>query len=230
MDVLIGTSGYSYSWNKAKPSAFEWYIAQGFNSVEINATFYRLPTMNLSKTWSKAPSCFKFSIKVHRSITHYSRLGANAIDLFIRFRDLLKPIEDKVRFWLFQMPPSFSYKEEHVSNIKDFVSNFNERERFVFEFRDNAWWKYASKMIDLGIVFCSVDAPDLPRDIITSNDVIYLRLHGRYRWYSYLYQEDELNDIINRIYALNPRELAIYLNNDYGMLTNGIYLLNRLTS
>jgi uncharacterized protein YecE (DUF72 family) len=44
--ILVGTSGYTYSWNKGKPNKFEWYLDQGFNSVEINRNFYRFPTEN----------------------------------------------------------------------------------------------------------------------------------------------------------------------------------------
>ncbi len=178
MKVWIGTSGYSYDWNRAKPSAFEWYLMQGFNSVEINASFYRFPSKNWIKAWSKAPDNFRFAIKVHRSITHYARLKGRAVELFNRFIDTLKPMNSKIRFWLFQMPPSYVYNEDNMNNIKDFISNFD-HDKFVIEFRDASWWRYANKINALGIIFCSVDAPDLPRDII-ANDIVYLRLHGRY--------------------------------------------------
>ena len=62
--IKIGTSGYTYSWNKAKPTPFQWYISQGFNSVEINASYYRFPTESWINTWlSTAPDYFTFSIK-----------------------------------------------------------------------------------------------------------------------------------------------------------------------
>jgi len=51
--IRIGTSGYSYSWNKAKPDAFEWYIVQGFNSVEINYSFYRFPQVTSKKNYGE---------------------------------------------------------------------------------------------------------------------------------------------------------------------------------
>ena len=223
MKAWIGTSGYTYDWNRAKPSAFEWYLMQGFNSVEINASFYRFPSKNWLKAWSKAPDNFRFAIKVHRSITHYARLGSRAVELFDRFVDRLKPIEDKIRFLLFQMPPSYTYSIDNLNKIKDFISNFD-HSNFVIEFRDASWWKYTEKVRDLGIIFCSVDAPDLPRDIV-ADTIAYIRLHGRYIWYSYLYQEHELDEIIDKI---NADEVAIYLNNDHGMLENGLYLLNRL--
>ena len=76
--IRIGTSGYTYSWGKAKPSPFKWYIDQKFNSVEINASFYSFPTESWIRTWqNSAPKDFTFSIKVHRSITHYTKLKVN---------------------------------------------------------------------------------------------------------------------------------------------------------
>ncbi|GIU70982.1 MAG: hypothetical protein KatS3mg003_1606 [Candidatus Nitrosocaldaceae archaeon] len=225
MKAWIGTSGYTYDWNKAKPSAFEWYLMQGFNSVEINASFYRFPSKNWMKAWSKAPSSFRFAIKVHRSITHYARLRGRAVELFNKFADILKPMDYRIRFWLFQMPPSFIYSDDNLKIVKEFASMFDD-DRFVIEFRDPSWWQYADKINEFAI-FCSVDAPDLPRDIIASNNKVYLRLHGRYIWYSYLYEENELDEIIDNINNLGLEEVAIYLNNDHGMLANGLYLLER---
>jgi len=73
--ILIGTSGYTYPWNKGKSNKFEWYLDQGFNSVEINGSFYRFPTESWINNWKvKTRRNFRFSIKVNRSITHYTRL------------------------------------------------------------------------------------------------------------------------------------------------------------
>jgi uncharacterized protein YecE (DUF72 family) len=64
-EIKIGTSSYTYSWNKKKPTPFQWYVNQGFNSVEINASYYRFPTEAWLNTWlSIAPlDHFTFSIK-----------------------------------------------------------------------------------------------------------------------------------------------------------------------
>src|ERR671922_91905 len=79
--IKIGTSGYTYPWNKAKPTPFQWYVNQGFNSVEINGSFYRFPTESWIKTWqAAAPNEFTFSIKVHRSITHYTKLKGKSLE------------------------------------------------------------------------------------------------------------------------------------------------------
>ena len=106
--IKIGTSGYSYSWNKGKPSPFQWYVNQGFNSVEINASYYRFPMESWIDTWlSISPDYFIFSIKVNRYITDYTRLkGERALQLWDKFSKTLYRIQDKIDFWLFKMPPS----------------------------------------------------------------------------------------------------------------------------
>jgi uncharacterized protein YecE (DUF72 family) len=52
----------------------------------------------------------------------------------------------------------------------------NHRHKAVIEFRDPSWWKAIDKIEDMGLVFCSVDAPGLPRDRIVTNKTIYLRI------------------------------------------------------
>jgi len=62
----------------------------------------------------------------------------------------------------------------------------------VLEFRDPSWWRLVGEIESCGAVFCSVDAPDLPREVVVSNDTIYLRMHGRTAWYAHYYTRSEL--------------------------------------
>ena len=233
--IRIGTSGYSYSWNKAKPNAFEWYISQGFNSVEINYSFYRFPPLTSIKFWQiKAPRDFTFSIKVHRSITHYNRLKhPRSIELWDQFSKIFEPLQNKIDFWLFQMPANFKFKPENLERVRSFFNSGGimhqvvTRKKAVIEFRDSSWWNEAAlKEIErAGIAFCSVDAPRLPNEIITISDAIYLRLHGTKTWYNYLYPEERLKEIVSDMIAMGAQKKAIYLNNDHGMLPNGLFLM-----
>jgi uncharacterized protein YecE (DUF72 family) len=226
--IGIGTSGYTYSWNEAKPTPFKWYINQGFNSVEINASFYRFPTQSWIKTWLTAPEEFSFSIKVHRSITHYTKLKNRSLELWNRFRQPLESLEKKIDFWLFQMPSNYKYKQENLEAIRAFFEKTNLRNKAVIEFRDSSWWKAAKKIANIGIVFCSVNAPCLPHSLMSTNGAVYLRLHGSKEWYNYIYSEKELDNILSRIKKLKADKKMIYLNNDHGMLQNGLYLLKHV--
>ena len=237
--IKIGTSGYTYSWNKAKPNAFEWYISQGFNSVEINYSFYRFPTFTSIKFWqSSAPKDFTFSIKVHRSITHYNKLKQpRSIQLWDQFSKIFEPLENKIDFWLFQMPANFKFKPENLERIRCFFNSESVaheiviRKKAVIEFRDSSWWnESALKEIEkTGVSFCSVDAPGLPDEIILTGDAIYLRLHGTETWYNYLYPEEKLKEIVSAMKSMQAQRKAIYLNNDHGMLVNGLFLMKNLS-
>ena len=233
--IRIGTSGYTYSWNKAKPNAFEWYISQGFNSVEINYSFYRFPTFTSIKFWqSSAPMDFTFSIKVHRSITHYNKLKQpRSIQLWDQFSKIFEPLENKIDFWLFQMPANFKFNPENLERVRDFFNTESIahrtviRKKAVIEFRDSSWWnESALKEIEkAGIAFCSVDAPGLPNEIISTSDAVYLRLHGSKTWYNYVYPEERLKEIVSDMTSIQAQRKAIYLNNDHGMLVNGLFLI-----
>ena len=99
--------------------------------------------------------------------------------------------------------------------------------KLVLEFRDPSWWKEIKTIANIGIV-CSVDAPNLPNTIINTNDVIYLRLHGSKEWYNYVYSKRKLDSILSKMEKLKASKKAIYLNNDHGMLKNGVYLLEKI--
>ena len=201
---------------------------QGFNSVEINASFYRFPIQSWVKTWLTAPEDFSFSIKVHRSITHYTKLKNRSLELWNRFRQPLESLEKKIDFWLFQMPSNYKYKQENLEAIRAFFEKTNLRNKAVIEFRDTSWWKAVKEIANIGIVFCSVDAPGLPHSLMSTNGAVYLRLHGSKEWYNYIYSEKELDNILSRFKKLKADKKMIYLNNDHGMLQNGRYLLKHV--
>lgn len=226
--IKVGTSGYSYYWNEGKPTPFEWYINQGFKTVEINASFYRFPSKSWTAAWLKAPKDFDFSIKVHRSITHMSKLGEAAVRLWPKF---VKPLEDilgRITFLLFQMPPNFVASQTNIERLSQFFKRVELPCIAVVEFRHDSWWNRVKVVESLGLVFCSIDSPDLPRDVFATNDVVYLRLHGREAWYAYTYTELELLEIVKKLKGLRASKKYVYLNNDHGMLPNGKLLMKLL--
>ena len=126
------------------------------------------------------------------------------------------------------MPPSFKYSAENLEKVCKFFTNIKLHNKAIIEFRNPPWWTAIDKIENIGIVFCSVDAPELPHARIVTNKTIYLRIYGYKKWYQYLYSKIELETILTSIRKLNAGRKAIYLNNDHGMLENGLYLLRRL--
>ena len=229
--ISIGTSGYTYSWNKGKSNKLKWYVEQGFNSVEINGSFYRFPNSSWVDNWeNNMNKDFTLAIKVHRSITHFTRLkGQKPLELWEKFKKPLESIDKKIVFWLFQMPSVFKCNEENLDRITNFVNKASLGNTAVMEFRDPSWWgkRAITKIENIGVAFCSVDAPELPTKLVSINDTTYLRLHGSNEWYNYVYSKRELDQIVSKMRKAGTNRNAVYLNNDHGMLQNGLYLLQR---
>jgi len=219
----VGTSGYTYFWNLGKPSPFRWYVSKGFRTVEINASFYRFPQRSWIYAWIKdSPPDFDFSIKVHQSITHRSKLGPASPRLWEKFLRNLKPMEDKISFYLFQFPSYFKPTRENVLRVKSFVKDMALENIAVFEFRHPGWWRLTDEIASCGAIFCSVDAPELPREIIVSNNTVYLRMHGRTKWYAYYYSNEELLEVAEKLMESCAKRIYVYFNNDHGMLENAL--------
>jgi uncharacterized protein YecE (DUF72 family) len=154
--------------------------------------------------------------------------GEKALQLWYKFKKTLDEINDKIDFWL-KMPASFKFSSQNLETVSKFFSNIKLNNKAIIEFRDSSWWKAIDKIEKIGIFFCSVDAPELPRTRIVTNKTIYLRVHGYKKWYQYIYSKTELDAILTSITKLTADRKAIYLNNDHGMLENGLYLLVKLT-
>ncbi|MCX8095459.1 MAG: DUF72 domain-containing protein [Caldisericia bacterium] len=218
MEIFVGTSGWMYSWNEG--GNFDWYVKNsGLNSVELNASFYRFPFENQIKGWVKKGISLRWSIKVHRLITHKFKLNEGAKESFKKFLELFKPMDDIIDFYLFQLPPSFG--PENKDTLLNFFKNL-EKDKIVVEFRNKKWFN-----IDLeefgnknSILISSIDSPDLQKKIFVINGKIYLRFHGRESWYQYDYGEEELREIADIIKSKKPKLIYTYFNNNHSMLKN----------
>ena len=115
MELLIGTSGYSYKhWSKGvfypnglSPNKWLEFYCEQFNVVELNVTFYRLPKKTTFQGWYKrTPKDFTFVIKGNRFITHIKKLK-DVEDSLKLFADNISPLTKKIKCILWQLPPSF---------------------------------------------------------------------------------------------------------------------------
>ncbi|MCX7942672.1 MAG: DUF72 domain-containing protein [Dictyoglomaceae bacterium] len=228
MKVFIGTSGWSYSWNPKRN--LQWYIENTpFNAIEVNSTFYRFPYESFIKSWAKYGEKLKFVIKVHRSITHIHRLNELAKEQWDKFKNYFISLDNFIDFYLFQMPPSF--KSEYINRVLEFAIYTNLGERFALEVRNKDWFKEEcfDKFRENKITFVSVNAPKLPDNLIITTDSLYVRFHGKEKWYSYIYTQEELKSIAERIKILSPKKVYIFFNNDTGMLPNGEMMVKLLS-
>jgi len=227
MNYYFGCSGWSYShWlGKFYPNDLDrrdWLVfySKYFNSVEVNATFYRFPFPNVVKGWyNKTPGEFNFTLKANRQITHVKKLR-NIDDLlqsFYKNADLLK---EKLGCILFQFHPSL---KRDVKLLEDFVYKLDRNKRNAIEFRNISWYdKDVYKILkENNVGFCIVSAPGLPDEVVSTADFGYIRFHGKDRWYNYNYSKQELNDWAEKIKKLDVEDVFVYFNNDFNAYAVG---------
>lgn len=204
---------------------FEYYCSH-FNTFEINSTFYTFPTLPKLKTWyGKAPGKFTFSVKAPKLITHVKKMEQCGEELD-RFYNLChEALNDKLGCLLFQFPPSFSYTEERLQKI---LKALGGRHKTAVEFRHLSWWdlRVRTMLRDNDIIFCSVDYPGLPNEIIPAYPSLYLRLHGTPKLFYAEYDFDSLQNTFSEIEKFDTlQDVYVYFNNTAA--TGGI--INALT-
>jgi len=144
-DLLVGCSGWSYQhWRglvypRDVPAArwLETYSAT-FDVVEVNATFYRLPTRRAVEHWaSETPSGFTFAVKTSRYLTHVKRLRELRAGV-ARLRERIAPLEEAAKLGplLWQLPASFHRDDERLAGAVDELGSG----RHAFEFRHPSWY------------------------------------------------------------------------------------------
>ena len=232
MDVNIGCSGWFYShWRgifypPQEPTTKLWfgYYANVFQTVELNAPFYRWPSPATVRRWQReAPEGFRYSVKVNQTITHERRL-VRTKKLVQSFYEISAVLGGKMGCFLFQFPPSYRYTP---ARLKSLVAQLDSTHRTVVEFRHPSWWRPSvyRAFADRRLSFCAVSAPRLPEEFPPNQEILYVRLSGRSRWYRHDYSQEELKVWARRIGASGAREAWVYFNND----REGFAIKNALT-
>jgi uncharacterized protein YecE (DUF72 family) len=137
--AYVGTSGFSYaSWRpgfypaEAKPNVFLRHYAERLSTVELNATFYRLPSEEQLATWAgQTPAAFRFAVKMNRGITHRGRL-----ELIPTFCERVRLLGERLGPILVQLPPS---RPRDDGLLQLYLDSLDPELRFAFEFRHESW-------------------------------------------------------------------------------------------
>jgi len=236
MEIHVGCSGWFYShWRgifypPQEPTTKLWfaYYANVFRTVEINASFYRWPKPATVRRWKRdAPPGFVYSVKVNQTITHEHRLVRTQKQVK-SFYEIAEVLGDKMGCFLFQFPPSYKYTP---SRLKSIVTQLDPRFRTVVEFRHKSWWRASvyQAFAEHRLIFCAVSAPRLPEEFPPGQDILYLRLSGKTRWYRHDYSTEELSTWVDRIVTSGAKEAWIYFNNDsQGHAVKNALVLRRL--
>ena len=221
MEIRIGTSGWSYShWKDifypsglAKTKWLEFYTTQ-FDTVELNATFYRLPSEKTFQNWYKrTPLDFLWSLKANRLITHIKKLR-DVKEPLNRFYQLISGLKEKCRVILFQLPPSLAFEE---NLLKEFCSLLNPHYKYTLEIRHKSWIndKMFEMLSEHNIAFCISDsAGRFPYYEAITADFIYIRLHGPTKLYASEYSDAQINEWAEKLIEWG-KDAFVYFDNDF---------------
>lgn len=216
----MGTSGWLYEWNEG--ASLDWYVEEsGLNAIELNASFYRFPFKNQVRSWAIKGKRLKWSVKVHRSITHMSKLGEKSINIWQKFTGTFKEMDNLIDFYLFQLPPNYVCNDRNLQKVEEFSRKSTLGLRMAVEFRHASCFnqEVARWAEENSIVVVSVDSP-IATWITPVRGIIYLRMHGRGTWYGYEYSREEIEDTARRIAGHSPNKVYVFFNNDHWMLNN----------
>ena len=178
----IGTSGYSYKeWkgsfypadlpdDKLLP-----FYAGRFNTVEINYSFYRMPTVRQLHGWAKdTPADFLFTLKAPRRVTHDMRLR-DAGDAVTYFCETASALKEKLGVLLFQLPP---FLKKDAARLEDFLHQLPPGFRTAFEFRNQSWFddEVFDCMRRFGVALCISESEHRDTPFEVTAGFGYLRL------------------------------------------------------
>ncbi len=221
-EIRIGTSGWHYKhWagkfypaNLDSSKMLNWY-KQHFNTVEINNSFYRLPSQSAVRSWhDSTPNNFRFAAKGSRFLTHMKKLKDPTAGLakFFARMDLLR---EKLGPVLFQLPPNFDL---NPARLATFLNAIPQEHHYAFEFRNAAWNtpEVFRLLQDHQVAYCIFHLAGFQSPIKTTADFAYVRLHGPGNRYQGSYSDDTLRSWAYRIqrWRSERKDVYIYFDND----------------
>lgn len=226
MTAFVGTSGWSYDhWHGVlyphgtPASARLDHYVQQFDTVELNASYYRWPADRTFAGWKRQlPAGFLLSVKAPRGLTHYKRLYEPEPWLE-RIERGLQALGEKRGVLLVQLPPGLAYDYVRLSY---FLARLPRDQRAAIEFRHESW--HRDDVFDLlaqhGVAYCVMSGANLPCILRATAPFVYVRLHGpdRQHLYAGSYSDDDLRWWADRLREWQGQGLDVfaYFNNDGG--------------
>jgi uncharacterized protein YecE (DUF72 family) len=222
--VYIGTSGWIYKgWEKTfYPEDISGkehlaFYAMHFPTVEINATFYRLPTLKMVKGWhDRAPNGFLFAVKGSRYITHIRKLTnlGRGVTKYVR---RIQPLKEHLGPILWQLPPSLG---KDTARLDRFLRRLPKTMQHAVEFRHLSWYEDEEALDVLrksNVAHVSLSSKAMPMNLTVTGDFIYIRFHGLEGGAAHDYTRQELEPWADHIgqCAADGKLVYAYFNNDW---------------
>jgi uncharacterized protein YecE (DUF72 family) len=220
--IYIGTSGWAYkSWEdgfypkKLSPRDHLQFYAAQFSTVEINATFYRLPGLKRVRGWrNKVPEGFVFSVKGSRYITHTKKLTelGGALDKYFA---RIKPLQSRTGPILWQLPP---FLRRSPVRLEQFLSRLPGSYCHAVEFRHPSWLdeEVFGILRHHNVAHVSVSSVRMPMNLTVTAGFVYIRFHGLMDGAAHNYSRKELEPWAGHIrrQSRSGKNVFAYFNND----------------
>lgn len=222
MDFRVGCSGWSYRhWRgdfypgDLAPGRWLEHYCQSFDTVELNASFYRLPAASTVRGWrDRTPEGFTFAVKVSQLITHAQRFRG-VEDLLAHFLERMRGLGDRLGPLLHQAPPTLGRDGALLAAYLDLLPRDLVH---AFEFRNASWWDDSifALLRDRGASFVVFNMGEVTTPVVATAPDAYVRLHGPGAAYGSSYTDDQLRAWVDRIRGLGAARAWVYFNNDVG--------------
>jgi len=207
---LIGTGGWAYfrvtSMNPLKA------YSRAFDFVEVNSTFYEMPSPRSVKTWrGTVPSDFEFSVRCHQSVTHKNQLEPTE-ETYKTFNEMIRICQDlNSNFLVLQTPESLEFINEKIESIRNFFSSVNLKgTRIAWEIRQRQGRSPPADLINLMRDNNFIHCVDLSKENPAyDSDIIYTRLFGKGEHNIYQFTDEELKTIDKRATAKEYDTIAV---------------------
>jgi uncharacterized protein YecE (DUF72 family) len=227
--VYVGTSGWNYrewrgSFFPEDLVSKKWltYYATRFDSVEINYTFYRLPSVESCRAWYReTPANFRFAVKASRYITHIKRLR-DSRDAWDSFLERVQVLKEKLGPILLQFPSNFRATETNLHSVDEFLKHAaRPSTRLALEFRDGSCLE--KEMVAIlrrhrAALVVSQSSMYPMAEISATSDFAYFRFHGPKKMFSSGYSSAKLRDWADqmKVQLRSHCDVYAYFNNDSG--------------
>jgi uncharacterized protein YecE (DUF72 family) len=220
--VHIGTSGWHYGhWRgpfypeKLPASRMLEFYARNFDTVELNNTFYRLPSENAVEGWSEGtPADFRFAVKGSRFLTHMKKLKDPEAGI-AKFFERVDGLGRKLGPVVFQLPPHWA---PDAGRLEAFLEALPRRRHYAFELRDPSWHtpEIYRVLRRHHAAFCIFEIAGFRSGMEITANFTYVRLHGPGGPYQGSYSPEALAEWAERIgqWRRELRAISVYFDND----------------
>lgn len=198
--IQIGCQGWNYAdWvTKAgsetifyprgtKPAEMLEIYARAFETVEVDSTFYAVPSETTLQNWyDKTPADFTFALKMPQEITHSHGLRTSGYLILEEFCEKIVILKEKLAAVLVQLPPQFVFNEENRDTLTDFLRRLPRNIKFAVEFRERSWLneEIYDALAKYNTALCLTDGTWIPRALmleaakVKTADFTYTRFMG----------------------------------------------------